>query len=299
MWRSDIIISEGSNGLSTYEELLLQRDSLSKQGEQYLVSYYQIFGDLLVEAFELRIECIRKKKIIAYCQQQVNHGKAINGSALDRYIHREMAAYESDLKDLMDASVSSKASRRISEYDSLRIKKIYHSLAKLIHPDLHPEFENDPVIAELWSRIVVAYQCNHLQDLEELDFQVKKYLENRGDLDFSLVVPDLENKISALREEIDEIISTDPYLYGRLLEDDEAVEGKKEELYADIKAFRDYSAPDSWTQGNCSQQGSIPTSCGEHSTGSGSAYIWWIIDGSDELQLPAELSYVGGKCLDQ
>lgn len=99
MWRSDIIISKDSNGLSTYEELLLQRDSLRKQGEQYLVSYYQIFGDLLVESFELRIECIRKKKIIAYCQQQVNHGKAINGSALDRYIHREMAAYESDLKD--------------------------------------------------------------------------------------------------------------------------------------------------------------------------------------------------------
>lgn len=242
MGRSDIIISEDSNGISTYEELLLQRDSLRKQGEQYLVSYYQIFGDLLVESFELRIECIKKKKIIAYCQRQVNHGKAINGSALDRYIQREMAAYESDLKDLMDASASSKASRRISEYDSLRIKKIYHSLAKLIHPDLHPEFENDPVITELWSRIVVAYQCNHLQDLEELDFQVKKYLENRGDLDFSIVVPDLENKIATLREEIEEIISTDPYLYGRLLEDDEAVEGKKEELYADIKAFRDYSA---------------------------------------------------------
>lgn len=71
---------------------------------------------------------------------------------------------------------------------------------------------------------------------------MKKYLENRGDLDFSIVVPDLENKIAALREEIEEIISADPYLYGRLLEDDEAVEGKKEELYADIKAFRDYSA---------------------------------------------------------
>lgn len=129
MWRSDIIISEDSNGLSTYEELLLQRDSLRKRGEQYLVSYYQIFGDLLVESFELRIECIRKKKIIAYCQQQVNHGKVINGSALDRYIQREMAAYESDLKDLMDVSASSKASRRISEYDSLRIKKIYQALA--------------------------------------------------------------------------------------------------------------------------------------------------------------------------
>lgn len=31
MGRSDIIISEDSNGLSTYEELLLQRDSLRKQ----------------------------------------------------------------------------------------------------------------------------------------------------------------------------------------------------------------------------------------------------------------------------
>lgn len=52
MGRSDIIISEDSNGLSTYEELLRQRDSLRKQWEQYLVSYYQIFVDLLVESGE-------------------------------------------------------------------------------------------------------------------------------------------------------------------------------------------------------------------------------------------------------
>lgn len=52
MGRSDIIISEDSNGLSTYEELLLQRDSLRKQWEQYFVSYYQIFVDLLVESGE-------------------------------------------------------------------------------------------------------------------------------------------------------------------------------------------------------------------------------------------------------
>lgn len=52
MGRSDIIISEDSNGLFSYEELLLKRDSLRKQWEQHLVSYYQIFVDLLVESGE-------------------------------------------------------------------------------------------------------------------------------------------------------------------------------------------------------------------------------------------------------
>ena len=82
-----------------YEEALLRRDNLRKEATSYHYEYIRVFGHLITESFRLKVECIRKKKIIAYCQQQVNHGKAINCSALDRYIHREMAAYESDLKD--------------------------------------------------------------------------------------------------------------------------------------------------------------------------------------------------------
>ena len=42
-----------------YEELLLKRENLKKEGEQFYISYLQIFGELMTESFQKKIECIR------------------------------------------------------------------------------------------------------------------------------------------------------------------------------------------------------------------------------------------------
>ena len=49
-----------------YEELLLKKENLRKEGRQYYISYMKLFGDLMVEVFRKKIECIRKKKMIAF-----------------------------------------------------------------------------------------------------------------------------------------------------------------------------------------------------------------------------------------
>ena len=242
MVEKDIIRIENSeDNLARYEELLLRRDNLKKQAEQYQISYFQEFGDLIVESFTIRIECIKKKKIIAYCQQQINHGKPINGAQLDHFIEREMLEYQSELEAMIRHNKAVKESGTVSEYDLYRIKKMYYRLAKLIHPDLHPEFEDDPQIREFWNKIVLAYEHNLLEDMDELDFQVRKYLEEKGDSDSEIVIPDLSKKISRVEEEIDRITNTEPYLYRLLLEDDESIAAKKDELRTEIESYTDYS----------------------------------------------------------
>ena len=47
-----------------YAELLVRRDQLFKEAESYMTSYTAEFGDLITANFELKIECIKKKKII-------------------------------------------------------------------------------------------------------------------------------------------------------------------------------------------------------------------------------------------
>ena len=87
----EIIKTENSGGsLARYEEVLLRRDSLRKKAEQYQISYFRVFGDLLVDSFTIRVECIKKKKIIAYCQMHVNQGKLINGASLDHFIEIDL-----------------------------------------------------------------------------------------------------------------------------------------------------------------------------------------------------------------
>ena len=104
---ADIIKTENTaSSLERYEEVLLRRDSLRKKAEQYQISYFKVFGDLLVESFTIRVECIRKKKIIAYCQAQVNRGKPIDGLSLDRFIEREMIEYRDELDAMIKLGAS-------------------------------------------------------------------------------------------------------------------------------------------------------------------------------------------------
>lgn len=242
MGKADIIRMENSaDDLARYEELLLRRDSLRKKAEQFQISYFKEFGDLIVESFTIRIECIKKKKIIAYCQQQVNHGKPISGAQLDNFIEREMLEYQNDLDAMIRHNKAVKESETVSEYDLFRIKKMYYGLAKLIHPDLHPEYEDDLQLMEFWNKIVLAYEHNQLQDMEELDFQVRKYLEDIDNGDPVIIIPDIGKKIRGVEEEIDRITNTEPYLYRLLLEDEESSAAKKDELKAEIGSYRDYS----------------------------------------------------------
>ena len=242
MVKDEIIkIENNEDNLARYEELLLRRDNLRKQAEQYQISYFKEFGDLIVESFTIRVECIKKKKIIAYCQQQINHGKPINGAQLDHFIEREMLEYQSELDAMIRRNKAVKESVTISEYDLYKIKKMYHDLAKLIHPDLHPEYGTDPQIMEFWNKIVLAYEHNQLEDMEELDFQVRKYLEDKDNTDSGIVIQDLDKKIRLVEEEIDRITNTEPYLYRLLLEDAESVAAKKAELKEEIESYTDYS----------------------------------------------------------
>lgn len=242
MGAAEIIKSENTRGdLSIYEKLLLERDSLRKKAEQYQLSYFIEFGDLIVESFTMRIECIRKKKIISYCQQQINHGKAINGAQLDYFVEMQMKEYNKDLEDIIKKNKAASGSETVSSYDVYRIKKIYRDLAKLIHPDLHPELESDPIIEDFWQNIVIAYEYNLLDELEDLDFQVRKYLEEKGNACPQITIPDIEERIRRVKEEIESIKTTDPYMFKLILDDDDAIASKKDDLKEEINSYREYS----------------------------------------------------------
>ena len=50
-----------------YVELVKERDRLRKEAFQLRQEYIRVFGELILKVFEKKIECIRKKKMIAYC----------------------------------------------------------------------------------------------------------------------------------------------------------------------------------------------------------------------------------------
>lgn len=225
-----------------YEEVLLRRDSLQKEAEQYHQEYIRIFGDLILESYSLKVECIKKKKMITYCQLQINRGRSISQVELTAYIEKEMMEYEAELRSMaMDVKLAKNA-EKISPAEVHRIKKIYHALVKLIHPDMHPELAEDEIIKDYWQRIVIAYRHNQLKEMEELDLLVRSYLDDKGIRPQDINVEGIEEKIKAVEEQIEKILTTNPYLCKLILDDEEESRSVKQSYKDEIEAFKKYSA---------------------------------------------------------
>ncbi len=235
------IIRVKNTSYSKYEECLLRRDNLRKEAHQYQMEYIRVFGDLITKSFEKKIECIRKKKMIAYCQRQVNMGKEVNAARLDDYIAREMAEYQQELESMIDDVKAVRNSEQISASDYEKIRKIYYKLVRMIHPDMHPELADDDIIKDYWQRIVIAYTYNQLKDLEELQLLVTSYLQKKGVEEVDIEIEDLEDKIIEVEAEIKNILDTNPYLYKWLLKDDTATKRRKQEYLDEIADYEIYS----------------------------------------------------------
>ena len=235
------IVKGKNRAYARYEETLLRRDGLRQEAEQLHWQYMQLYGDMIERAFRLKVDCIQKKKMIAYCQQKVNKGERINGNALGDYIAKQMASYQQELEQFVKRVQAAKDSKDISEADARTIKEIYRRLAKKIHPDLHPDFAGDAGLQEYWNRIVIAYRYNQLKEIQELEALVESYLAERGEGTPDFEIPDIEERIAEVEKEIAEILSTNPYLYKLILED----EGERERqirAYADeIASYEHYA----------------------------------------------------------
>ena len=108
-------------------------------------------------------------------------------------------------------------------------------------PDINPVVQNSEQLQNLWLDVQSAYNRNDLRELRELEVLVTKALsETTGEITI-LQIPDIEEKILALEEEIRHIMDTDPYQYKFLLIDKKEVAARKEELNEELKKYQEYS----------------------------------------------------------
>lgn len=225
---------------SQYEELLLRRDELEKEAEHILLEYTRIFGNITIEAFKLKIDCIALKKSISYCIMAKNKGEAVDPEKLQEFIARRMAAYQAELDEMIRQNEFSKKGKKISAFQAKEIKRIYRKIAKALHPDISNVTEKHPPLADLFQRVLIAYQCNDYKEIKELEVLVGRALENIGEENFEVVIPDIEAKIDELEEKIQSITTTEPYIYHELLNDPERVQQKMKEFEEERDSYANY-----------------------------------------------------------
>lgn len=224
--------------LTVFEKLVYERDDIEKQANLIEIWYIREFGNLVQELFELQVECIKLKKQIAFCQARWNEGKAINGEEMEKHIDGTMQKYYDELESLI----------KVAENDSLltedalkEVKRIYFKAAKFIHPDLNPMLFEHEEVQELWNNISNAYKANDIEKLKEYELALASVLEKYGISDESVDVSDIDDKIAAVKAEIQKIKDSKPYTYKQILEDSVQKAEERNELLRKIGECQAYS----------------------------------------------------------
>jgi len=225
-----------------YEELLLRKNDLKKECLHLEEEYTRVFGEQIIAVFRKKVECAKKKKAIEFCQISLNHGQMPDESALKNFILKETAALQNHLEQMTNEYAHANDFTTITDVELTKIKTIYRKIAKKLHPDMNPMVRESEQLQNLWLDTLSAYNRNDLKELRELDVLVSKALADTSGETHILIIPDIEDKILALEEEIQHIMDTDPYQYKFLLLDQEAVTSKKDALAEELKTYQEYSA---------------------------------------------------------
>lgn len=222
--------------IKIYESLLQERDALEKDCFHYSLEYAREFGKDIETLFELKVEVITLKKKIAYCVKKKYRNEKIYIDELDKYIDEEIMDYQRRLEELIEFNKNaSRKGKVITFEDNKKIKKLYYEIAHLIHPDLHPEYDEDEEIIELWDKAVEAYKCNNYKLLVETYDQIIIKVKD-GDFE----IENIDGKIESVKSEIDEIKQSEPYVYKFLLNDDLEIKEFHKKLEQETKDYQEY-----------------------------------------------------------
>ena len=221
-----------------YEELLLKKEMLKKEAEQYKIQYNEIFNVLNNDTYEAKMECVKKRKIVSYCQNLQSLGSKIIKKELDSFIDKAMKEYKDTLEYILNSD--NDKTKDLNGQHTKQIKTIYRQLARLVHPDMNSELKDDKTVQDLWNRTCIAYNCDNLEELVELEVLINKYLESINHTHIEIEIPNVDEKIFDLNREIEKIIHTNPYQYKYIISDRQIITKKKEELLKELSDYKRY-----------------------------------------------------------
>lgn len=224
---------------SRYQNLLFEKANLQKLLSQLQLFYLRVFGDLKLELFQCRVEMIKTKKEITWIQKKINTGSPVQINEMEEWIDEVMKSYQADLEQMSDDLEAAKSVTTISVEELRKVKRLFRRIAKAIHPDLHPDLEFNEGYKELWERTMLAYECNDLKSLEELDFLVSTLSESSSSLS-EYNFEDWAERIHALEEEIRELKEDPLFDWENRAEDDPVILDERTRLKEEIEKAKAY-----------------------------------------------------------
>ena len=203
--------------------------------------------DSKLGAWELRrleAQCAvaRLKRKITLVQACVNRGEPVRLAMVELRLETEFAEWQQRIADA--ARTLAGAERHLNHLmtpaDADELRRLYRTLVKALHPDLHPvQGDTDRL---LWLRVQEAYGRSDLEELRALTLLLEKPTDPADDLaptaasakDKLLAVHEaLKVHVKRLLAEMEAVRSQPPFTMQRDLEDDAWLDARRAALDVD------------------------------------------------------------------
>ena len=231
--------------------LIVERDNLRQTIVPHIqAEYTSKIGVLEWRVFQMDCETRAMLRRIEMARARLNLGDEPCYKCIERDIETEFAWWREQIKT--QAKEIKDAKRRIdaptlSSDQNRELQTIYRQLAFLLHPDIVGDGNDQRY--KFWLQTAEAYKNGDLQTLRTIrliagdNSEKPKNLDNEKD---SSLLETLRNRQAELRKtcekllaEINEIKTTAPYIWHKILDDDEAVAERQNELHRQISVLRE------------------------------------------------------------
>ena len=189
---------EYDEALEKYRALLLalpeaghERDYLLYHVKPNIEALYlSLVGGNKLELLKIQTEVYALKRKMELMQACLNTGREIIPEIIETILEKEMEGQNAKLRE--EAKKIEDAHNRLKgpgldKDERILIRDLYFKLAKLLHPDLHPEY-TDQMLA-LWHQVTEAYKYGDLKKMSVLEIIA-------GHLSFPMEIPTLTEELN-------------------------------------------------------------------------------------------------------
>lgn len=224
--------------------LMLERDELRFVICKNIETEYMLkLGNLEYKVYEAQCAVLRLKRKIELIQARKNRQEVIKLTVINNILDEEFLEYEKKLNEQvekMNEALEHSKGEYLSEEDNKELKKLYRKIVKVLHPDINPEVTAAQV--KMLDNAINAYKNGDLKTLRIIDEMVgdHKLPEKHQDAFAQLKEEKerLDKMIAFVKDSITKIKSEYPYCMKDVLEDEEKVEQRKEELEELLKQYK-------------------------------------------------------------
>ncbi len=196
-------------------QLIFEYDYLINQICPEIERQYVLeFGLFEYELYKLELKINKLKRKIQLIQIEINHENEVDLNKIDEILAREFEEYEKQLQAQIDEikSLEDIKTKKLSDEEFKKLKKLYKLLIKKLHPDLNP---NQTFLEyNLFLSTVKHFENGDLKGLES----ISAILPEKGAEEIS-EIDDLKNLIGEYEKRICDVKKDYPYNKKGLLDD--------------------------------------------------------------------------------